>query len=224
MTIDTILFDLDDTLVEYEKTTQEMLEATYEKLEIEPIFSASAYVSRFDEFLDESEDLTRVRANCFGALAEERGYDRTIGQEMADVYSRIRDPAGVQCIEGATEALDALSAEFSMGIVTNGPPQIQRPKIESVGLDQWTDTVVCGGFDTPAKPSAEPFDLALDRLGASADEAVVVGNSLQSDIAGARAAGITSVWIPTSEETPGDIRPDYHVNSLTDLLPPIWRA
>lgn len=222
MTIDTVLFDLDETLIEYNHPSEELIDRTYEELGIEPVFSGHEYKTRFSDFLDESTDIDDLRERCFRALLEERGHDPELGRQMAQTFARLRDPADVCFRDDARDVLDTLSQDHSLGIVTNGPPEMQRPKIRAVGLDDWVDTAVCAGFEMPPKPDPAPFERALADLDSAAGETVMIGNSLYSDVAGAIAAGLISVWIPSYEEPLEDISPDYTVASIVDIIPPVW--
>ena len=89
------------------------------------------------------------------------------------------------------------NAERSVGVVTNGAPEMQQAKLRGLGLDNAFETVVHAGYDALAKPHPEPFERALDSLDADPSQAVHVGNSLSSDVAGAHAAGLDSAWLDT---------------------------
>jgi len=74
------------------------------------------------------------------------------------------------------------------------------------------------------KPHPRIFQLALDRLGCIAQEAVMVGDTLGADILGAHNAGMPGIWITRRADTPDNrdhldtIRPDLTVDSLAALL------
>jgi putative hydrolase of the HAD superfamily len=68
------------------------------------------------------------------------------------------------------------------------------------------------------KPNPAVFEHLLSQLGAKPEEAVMVGNSLERDIAGARAAGITSIWIRLpGEKDSSSIVPDHTITDLREL-------
>jgi putative hydrolase of the HAD superfamily len=117
--------------------------------------------------------------------------------------------------------LDSFADDYRLGIVTNGSPEAQRPKLARSTVDDYVETVVFAGYDTDPKPETEPFDRALATLDSTAERAVHVGNSLASDVAGANAAGLTSVWIPAYEETVS-VEPQYRVDTLHGLVDRPW--
>lgn len=153
----------------------------------------------------------------------DREKDPDVARRVADAYTRERDYRNVDLLPGATEALAALNDRYRVAAVTNNAPEAQAPKFEELGVDDAFETVVYGGTDAPTKPAPEPFDVVLDRMGVAADRAVHVGDSLESDVAGATRAGLDSVWVP-HERPVEEVRhdPTYRVDSLRDLVDPPW--
>ena len=102
--------------------------------------------------------------------------------------------------------------------MTNGAPDLQREKIAASGLESFFKAIAVSGEHGIGKPRPEIFHRLLSELGVSADEAVMVGNSLERDIAGARNAGIRSIWIrvPGSEEH-AEVTPDHTITSLSEI-------
>lgn len=221
--IDTVTLDLDDTLLEYERTTEEVLAVAFERADVDPLFEAAEYYARYDEFLAESDSIDDLRTNCFGVLAEEGGYDPELGRTVAMEYNAERDQSRVQFLPGAREALDALAAHHELAIVTNGAPDMQQAKLASLGIDEWVDTVVFAGHDTLPKPDPAPFHHALDLLDAAPERTLHVGNSLTTDIPGAKAAGLHAAWVPADPELTPDPEPDYSFRTLAELLDLPWR-
>jgi len=219
--VEAVLFDLDDTLCVYEQTADEVLAASFDAVGVEHFFDGDEYVARFDEFLDAGAEIADIRRAAFAAFAEEAGYDRELGHEIAAAYAERRDPRGVAFTPGAREALDAVVGEYRVGMVTNGDPTLQRPKLESLGIEDRFETVVHGGVDAPYKPNAEPFHLALADLGVAPERAIHVGNSLESDVRGALAAGLDAAWIDDGREP--EPRPDYVLETVAGVADEPWR-
>jgi putative hydrolase of the HAD superfamily len=222
--IDTVLFDLDDTLCRYRRSATEVLEFAFEDAGVGPVFEPATYYDRYRDYLGTEYD--RFHERCFGDLAVEAGCDRADGVAVARAFCEERDQRNVELLPGARAALDALDEEYTLGLITNGAPEMQRQKLEAVDLATSFETTVYAGYDAAAKPDPEPFAVALDDLESSPERAVYVGNSLSSDVAGARAAGVRSVWIPAGEAANGAGTPDpepHHVlESLEELQTPPW--
>ncbi|AUV82944.1 haloacid dehalogenase [Salinigranum rubrum] len=220
--VDTVLFDLDDTLVTYNRSTAELLDESFGAVGVDPFFSAEAYFSRYEEFLPTTDSMEALREACFAAIADDSGRDPSLGRDVARAFNARRDHGDVRLLPGARDVLDAFADEYRLGIVTNGPPDVQRPKLVGAGLDETFETVVFAGYDTEPKPKPEPFRRALAALDSSADRAAHVGNSLASDVAGAHAAGLRSVWVPAYEESV-DVTPHLRLDSLDELTEHPWK-
>ncbi len=120
----------------------------------------------------------------------------------------------------AREVIEKLSKNFQLALLTNGAPDLQNEKIEASGLRNFFSAIFISGEHGVGKPKPAIFKKLLDQLDVTANEALMIGNSLERDIAGAHAAGIRSVWIqvPGAEETV-DIQPDFTIQALAELLP-----
>lgn len=219
--VEAISFDLDDTLVQYKRSPGEVLQATFDRLGLEPLFSVEQYYNRYDEFAERCDSMDELRAECFATLAVENGYESQLGRDVADAFSDERDQSNVELLPSAERVLNTLSDEYQLAIITNGAEDAQRQKIDAVDLEQWIDEVVIAGHETPPKPDQEPFHKVVQSLNTTAATTVHVGDSLKTDIAGATAAGLDSVWISKTTET-REFRPTYRVDSLADLLPLLW--
>ena len=158
---------------------------------------------------------------CCAGLVADRGVAPDDGRAVADVYTETRDQTAVEPLPGASEVVDALAADHRLAIVTNGAPEMQTAKLGALPFGDRFEHVVHAGYDAPAKPSPEPFHHVLALLDAQADRAVHVGDSLGSDVRGAHAAGLRSVWL-TDGSTP-EPAPTYTVDRLDELVEPPWR-
>jgi len=214
-----LLFDLDDTLCEYARSGEAVLSIAFERAGVDPFFDYDAYVATFDDYRGEAETLPELREACFAALARERGRDPDRARVVARAYTDERDPTDVRPLPGARAAV---AHDGPVGLVTNGPPDVQRPKLRALDLVDAFDAVVYAGHDVPAKPAVGPFERALSDLGVEPAETAHVGNSLRTDVAGANAAGVTSVWVDDDSREPlarDDPAPDHRVASL-EAFPP----
>lgn len=96
---------------------------------------------------------------------------------------------------GIKDFLIEARKSFALVVITNGPEFSQVPKVEAVNLADYVDHIIIGGQEAEEKPSKSIFYKALKLANCEAHEAIHVGDSLASDIAGAHNSGITSVWI-----------------------------
>ncbi|MFC7154852.1 HAD family hydrolase [Halomarina halobia] len=215
--IEAILFDLDDTLCTYRRSGQEILSLAFEAIGREPFFTAEGYYEIFDDFVTDSDSGLENRQRCFAALAERAGYSPSVGREVADAYAEERDQTNVRWLPGAKEALDVHSPDYSLALITNGPPEWQIQKIDALGIADRFETIVYAGYDTAPKPDPEPFHIALDRLNTEPERAVTVGNSLGSDVAGAHSAGVRSIWLDADGIDDPEPAPHHRIETMSDL-------
>ena len=97
---------------------------------------------------------------------------------------------------GMLEMLQTLKAQgFKLGIITNRHSFQQQTKIDALEVRGLFDTILVSAEVNLRKPSAKIYQLALERLGVEADQTWMVGDHVINDVLGARAAGLTSVWL-----------------------------
>ena len=225
--IDAVVFDLDDTLCAYRRHGREVLAEAFERADVEPFFGIEDYYAVYEAYAGAADTIEAGRALCFAGLAEEAGRDPAVGRAVASAFDELRDHSDVQFLPGAREAVESLGAAYPLALVTNGAPRMQATKLEALGLGDAFATVVHGGHDAPAKPSPEPFHLALEAVAVEPDRAVHVGNSRAADVAGAKAAGLHAAWLEGGDvdDPSGPLpEPDYVLGSLHELCEPPWSA
>jgi len=94
------------------------------------------------------------------------------------------------------------------------------------GCGALTEAVAVAGGARPVvvgKPHAPIFEMALERLGCSPADAVMVGDSLTTDVAGGRLAGMRTVWVSASGERGAPGEADLTVRDLAELLT-LWQG
>jgi putative hydrolase of the HAD superfamily len=223
--VDAVLFDLDDTLCEYRRTSGELLRESFEAVGVEPFFDVTEYYDAYETVVNDEDDdhegMRELREVCFARLADEYGRSRDVAYVMADHFAESRDHTNVDPLPGAGEAVEALAADHALGVVTNGAPEMQRRKLSALDFADRFDTVVFAGYDVPAKPAPDAYHAALADLDVAAERAVHVGNSLRTDVPGAHNAGVRSAWLADGS-TP-DPEPHYTVDRLDELATPPWR-
>lgn len=221
--VDAVLFDIDGTLVEYERTPGDLLPLAFETTGVDPFFTAADYQARYGEFAEESEDVQDLRERCFADIARQEGRNPEVGRAVARAYAAERDHTRVDLLPDAQTVLDTLESRYSLAAVTNGGPGMQGQKLAAVGLEDRFERVVHAGYETAAKPAVEPFEVALSTVGTGAERAVYVGNSPEADVAGANRAGLRSVLYNHDGSGQPTPQPHYRVDSLRGLMEEPWR-
>jgi putative hydrolase of the HAD superfamily len=120
--------------------------------------------------------------------------DDRLAAELSDAY-RVARRAGELVDPEATAVLDDLSRDHRLALVTNGAPDVQGEKIVRADLGRYFSPIIISAEVGVGKPDPRIFRIALDAIDATADGAVMIGDSVPRDIAGARNAGVRSIWI-----------------------------
>lgn len=222
--ITTVLFDLDETLLEYNRSRAATLRAAFEATDTDP-FCGPDDLSRAARAVEGADSDREFLRRLFAVAADRAGAgERCDPGALARAYDGARDHTDVAFRPGAKAAL-ALREEYAVGLVTNGSRATQRTKLEALSIGDAFETAVYAGDGVTSKPDPEPFERALAALDATPAESLYVGNSLHADVRGARNAGLRAAWFPTADVAGDDPTPtpDYVLDSLSDL-PALLRA
>ena len=104
-------------------------------------------------------------------------------------------------------------------LVSNGAPDVQRDKLAGTTLARHFGAIVVSAELGIAKPDPRIFQHALRAVGADAKDSVMIGDSLSRDVAGARGAGLRSIWIDRGDVSPKpeDAVADARVTALSQI-------
>ena len=230
-----VLFDLDETLLADRAGTIEAARRVCAGLvphmpDIEPSSLFDTYIQISDAVWTSLGSVPQMsNATTSGgqairihiweqALAQLGSTDGPLAQEAARLYALERRDTYV-LFPDVEDALRQLQSRCRIGIVTNGAAGTTREKIAITGLNRYAEVVKVSGELGYGKPDPLIFQDALEALGIQPGRAVHVGDSLLSDVAGAKAAGIMAVWV-NRDSRPQDVNvePDAEVQGLGDLF------
>ena len=229
--VNVVLFDLDDTLLDYSGRVEESwahaVHICCTDGRVEPTALVAALVRSRQWFWDDPgrqrERTNMVRA--WGTIVR-RALDSLGGpcHDLVDDIVRAYASHRRQVMDLFPEAratLDRLRGQgIPLGLVTNGDARQQRDKIERHGLAPYFDVMVIEGEFGAGKPEAVVFRHALDALRARPAETCMVGDHLVNDVSGAGQLGIRTVWIDRARAglpAGSPSRPDHIIASLTEL-------
>jgi putative hydrolase of the HAD superfamily len=144
--------------------------------------------------------------------------DGALAASLAEAYPADRT-ARIALFPEVDAVLRRLAATRRLAIVTNGAPRLQRAKIAGAGLADRGIFVVVSGELGVGKPDPRVLAAALTALAAEPGQAAMVGDSPERDGAGARAAGLTAVWINRASRAlgAGEPPPDATIRTLDEL-------
>lgn len=216
-----ILLDADNTLFDFDKAEALSLKATLEHLGIEYSEDANSTYSQinlslwklYEKNLIEKETIkTRRFSELFQYLGV--GADPWLANE---VYRKNLETKTI-LLPYAEEVCEELSRHFVLAILTNGIATTQRSRFGASSINRYIKHHIISEELGTAKPHKEFFDAAFGIIGCTAENALMVGDSLSSDIQGAINAGLNCCWYNPkglSNEDGYDI--DYEISDLREL-------
>lgn len=212
MTYSTVLLDIDHTLHDSDTSETEAFAAT---LRNQGISDPMAHFDVYQEInlglwaaVERGEILPQaVRSRRFELLMNELGLDGDI-EQMADDFVVGFATYG-DLYPGTREVLEELVTRASLALISNGMSEVQRPRINRLGIEHYFDAIVISAEVGTTKPGGKIFDIVFERLGNPPKDAVLmVGDSLSSDIKGGTDYGIATCWYNPNGKTAG---PEHHI-------------
>lgn len=219
--VEFLFLDLDDTILDFHKAERIAVSKTIRDFGVEPtdeILSRYHVINKAHWERLERGEITRaqVLVNRFAVLFSELGIE-VDARACARTYERNLS-VGHYFLPGAEEAVKALHKKYRLYLASNGTAAVQQGRLTSAGLYPYFEQVFISqeiGFN---KPSREYFDACFAKiLDFDPARAVMVGDSLTSDILGGKNAGLPTVWVNPEGKPWGEIRPDYAIKSIGEL-------
>ena len=145
--------------------------------------------------------------------------DAQLGQQLAQQFitERKKHPF---VYEDTYPVLDQLKENYQLVLLTNGAPSLQRTKLTiTPEIAAYFDHIIISGEVGVGKPDAKIFEHALQQAEINADEAIMIGDNLMTDILGSNRVGMKNIWINHHQVTPTDVQPTFEVTRLSEVLP-----
>ena len=122
-------------------------------------------------------------------------------------------------LPGAEETVEYLSKHYRLFLASNGTASVQKGRMTSANLYRFFEKVFVSQEIGHNKPAKAYFDGCFAQIpDFDPSKALMVGDSLSSDILGGINAGIRTVWVnPNHVENTTDIKPDYEIEALHQL-------
>jgi 2-haloacid dehalogenase len=216
-----LLLDLDDTILDFHKAERIALGKTIREFGLEPteeVLSCYHVINKWHWEQLEKGVMTRaeILVNRFAVLFEKQGI-AVDAAACAKAYEKNLS-IGHYFLPGAEEAVDSLSKKYRLFLVSNGTASVQKGRMTSANLYRFFEKVFVSQEIGHTKPSKAYFDACFARIpDFDPEKAIIVGDSLSSDIQGGINAGIKTVWINPDHKPCGDIKPDYELEALHQL-------
>lgn len=219
--IEFLFLDLDDTILDFHKAERIALSKTIRDFGVEPteeVLHRYHLINKWHWEQLELGKLTRaeVLENRFKVLFQELGRE-VDATACARAYERNLS-VGHYFLPGAEEAVEALSKKYRLFLASNGTASVQKGRMTSANLYRFFEKVFVSQEIGYNKPSEAYFDACFAQIpGFDRAKAIMVGDSLSSDIKGGINAGIATVWVNPEHKDCGNVKPDYEIESLSQL-------
>lgn len=217
--IKAILFDLDNTLVDFMKVKREAVSAAVDAM-IDAGFNGS-----------KEETVKRIFSMYSReGIEDQRIFDKLLVDEYGEVdhrilaagilgYRRSKEGNMVLYSHVRTTLMQLLRMGLKLAILSDAPSLSVWMRLISLGLDTLFDTVVSSEEVGRKKPDPSPFRLALNRLEVEPHEAIMIGDWAERDIAGAKSLGMVTVFARYGDDfNTVSSGADYDINDIRELV------
>ncbi|MEH7380335.1 HAD family hydrolase [Bacillus sp. JJ1533] len=228
--MDTIIFDVDDTLYDqaqsFHNTVRKLFQEPFSDEEIDQLYKASRKYSEilFDQ--SEAGEIPQYEWQTGRIMAACKDFNIPIDTEMATIFHEtyVTEQNNITLFPEVEELLNVLYKDGNqLGILTNGEEKHQAMKIKQLGLNRWipADMTFISGSIGHAKPKREVFDFIEQKLDLVQTKTVYIGDNFEKDIIGAKQAGWQAIWMNHRKKdlpTNASYKPDKEVHSAKELL------
>ena len=222
MRYNTLLFDLDDTILDFGKAEEQAFFMTFENNGL------NVSDGMFDKYKEINEVMWKNHEKGL-ASRDEIMIERYI--KLFEIYKIKKNPVlfnrnyldnlslGSFVVDGAVEFLEKIKSDCKIYAVTNGEEKTQKKRLKNSPVGKYFDKIVTSqqaGFN---KPQKEFFDYAFNEFDLKNSKGVLlIGDSISADIKGAVNYGIDNCWFNFRNKTNDtDVIPNYEVKNFEEL-------
>ena len=219
--IEFLFLDLDDTILDFHGAERIAISQTFRAFGLEPTEQVLKDYHEINirhwQMLERGE-ITReaVLVNRFGVLFDLHGVkaDPVLCARTYEENLSRQHPFR----PGAEAAVEALSKKYRLFLASNGTAVVQHRRLTDANLYRFFEKVFISQEIGYNKPSKEYFDACYARIpDFDREKAVMVGDSLSSDILGGINGGLPTVWVNPGHKPVTDVVPDYEIEDITLL-------
>lgn len=225
MKINTVFFDLDETIWDYRANAEDTLVDLFYSNNLNTHFNLEDFIRVFfevnrelwDLFDQQKIDKSVIRERRFKIVLERlESADTDLSMLLQDQFMD-QCPQKTKVFPNAIEVINKLFTHFDLHIITNGFENIQHHKLKSAGVGHLFKELITSEMAGAQKPDPKIFNLALKRANSVAQKSVMIGDNLFTDVMGARNVGMEAIYFnPEKELHTENIQ--FEVNDLCEIL------
>lgn len=224
-----IFFDLDDTLWDFERNAEESLTELFLKFQLEklgenvtlPNLKRKFHIINkelWDLFNQNKIDQKELRESRFLLILSALGVPKNEipAEKLGNFFLEIA-PFKPYLIPNTMEILTYLKQKnYRLHIITNGFDNIQNIKVSNTNIKHFFELIITSEQAKTKKPNKEIFEYAMNELKIKAENCTMIGDSLDSDILGAKNVNWKSIWI-NPKKLVSHITPTHTIENLLEL-------
>ncbi len=217
----TLLFDNDDTLMDFGDAERQGIERTFLANNIpyneELLKSYSAINLSLWKLFEKGEiEKERIYTERFRLFSQKHNIPLDEEKISKEYFSNLQ--YGHKRIDGAYELIEKLHKDYDIYVITNGESSTQARRIKDSGLLPFYKDVFVSERTGYQKPHIGYFNYVFERINEKdRSKILVIGDSLTSDIQGGINAGLDTCWYNPKRKPREKIVPTYEINSLEEL-------
>jgi putative hydrolase of the HAD superfamily len=214
--IQAVVFDLDGTLLDRRRSFERFVRDQWER------FAHCLGTADQEQYVQTLIELDRdgyaPRKALFTGVIARFVLPSAVAETLLNDY-RAGFPHACVLFPDAAQTLSCLrTSGLTLGMITNGSLRMQSRKLQCLALSPFFDTILISEAEGISKPDRHIFHRALERLHTTPARAVFVGDHPEVDVAGARAAGMQTIW-RRDRTVSRMVEADGVIDELGDLLP-----
>ena len=224
-----IFFDLDHTLWDFEKNSEEAMKDAFLELEIGSFLNTDylsfnavyikinqKYWERFRKGFVTREDLRWKRMQA--TFLEFKKFDDGLSKQLGESYLE-KLPTKTHLFSHALEILEyCFKKKYEMHLITNGFEETQQKKIRNSGIANFFDVMVSSEKAMSPKPNAEIFEYAMTATNATREKSLMIGDHFDVDVMGAKNVGMDQVYFNPNRRDNNDGSATYEIECLSELF------
>ncbi|WP_339160702.1 HAD-IA family hydrolase [Siminovitchia sp. FSL W7-1587] len=214
-----------DQLEQAVRESARALYSSYETYPFTQMIGINPFEGLWGEFKDETADFQKLsnivptyRKDAWTLGLKQLGIDDPdLGSELGELFPQNRRKVPF-VYDDTFQVLDTLTKDYRLVLITNGSPSLQNIKLTiTPELRPYFEEIIISGDYGKGKPDKGIFEHALSLMSLHNDEAIMVGDNLNTDILGANRAGIKSVWINREQKERNEVVPSFEIQRLTNV-------
>lgn len=226
MAIKLVIFDADDTLIDFHKCERFALEYVFKELNLvlnQEIYDLFSKIDRdlwsYGKWENQSVEKLDIPILRFNYLFKHFNINYTNYSYVNELFMKGLKSAVFPLNDSFEVLKERNNKNIKTSVATNGLIELQKPRIENTNFGRYINQIVTSEEVGESKPNPKIFIKILEDNNIDNSEVIVCGDSLSNDILGAKNANIKSVWFnPNMKKNNTSIIPDYSINSLKEII------